>query len=185
MVTVNFFFTALQKLFKNLSFIQYINKIRLWCRDADLIMIKREQRRPNRFKRWWAMGLLMTTPPSCFRISSRDLRQFTTTIGSWSRSKLYNSFTRAPSTKEQRSQIEHFCPFLSQCTSLTEALSIYWWGTQRNRCHLVFIGSSASQFYSSESSSIWDYPDIGMTKVPWCITHKENLTYHGASFSIN
>lgn len=44
----------------------------------------------------------MTTPPSCFRISSSDLKQFTTTIGSWSRSRLYNSFTRAPSIKENR-----------------------------------------------------------------------------------
>ena len=49
------------------------------------------------------MGLLMTTPPSFFKISSRALRQFTTTIGSRSRSKLYSSFTNAPSAKKQRS----------------------------------------------------------------------------------
>lgn len=48
------------------------------------------------------MGLLMTTPPSFFKISSKALRQFTTTIGSWSRSRLYNSFTNAPSAKKQR-----------------------------------------------------------------------------------
>lgn len=48
------------------------------------------------------MGLLMTTPPSFFKISSKALRQFTTTIGSWSRSRLYSSFTNAPSAKKQR-----------------------------------------------------------------------------------
>lgn len=86
---------------RDLSLIQHINKIPRGSRSHHNKK-STKVRHPNRFKRWWAIGLLMTTPPSCFRISSRDLRQFTTTIGSWSRSKLYNSFTRAPSMKENK-----------------------------------------------------------------------------------
>lgn len=86
---------------RDLSLIQHINKIPLGSRSHHNKK-STKVRHPNRFKRWWAIGLLMTTPPSCFRISSRDLRQFTTTMGSWSRSKLYNSFTRAPSIKENK-----------------------------------------------------------------------------------
>lgn len=61
------------------------------------------------------MGLLMTTPPSFFKISSKALRQFTTTMGSWSRSKLYSSFTNAPSAKKQRSLYQIL---LTRCRSI-------------------------------------------------------------------
>lgn len=43
------------------------------------------------------MGLLIATPPSSFRISSRARRQFTITTGSGSLSRLYSSFTTAAS----------------------------------------------------------------------------------------
>lgn len=70
------------------------------------------------------MGLLMTTPPSFFRISSKALRQFTTTMGSWSRSKLYSSFTNAPSAKKQRSLYQILltrCHSIAVCKHLSGA----------------------------------------------------------------
>lgn len=43
------------------------------------------------------MGLLIATPPSVFRSSSRARRQLTITTGSGSLSRLYSSFTTAAS----------------------------------------------------------------------------------------
>lgn len=52
-------------------------------------------------RRWWAMGLLITTPPSSLRISSKARRQFTTTTGSGSLRRAYSSFTILPSKRHK------------------------------------------------------------------------------------